>query len=205
VNSGAAKNRIGFTLIEVILAITIFSLITVILYGAFYLSRRAFEKGTLSAEAAQKQRMIGSFLAGYVRSAYPYRSSAQDQSVFFMGEHNRVSFVSSVSRGLGGRGMAKVTVQWDGQKEGALTLLEEMPVRFSDQEEVAGLRNSMVLHPAVDGFQIDYLSADGEQWVELWDGAEQKALPRAVRFRMRAAGGRERQWVTPIMMNTLIR
>jgi prepilin-type N-terminal cleavage/methylation domain-containing protein len=201
------NNRRGLTLIEVILAMTIFALIASLLYGALYLSRRAAVKGVLSAETSQRERMLGSFLGGYVRSAFPYRVSAQDPSIFFYGEENRLTFVSAVSRGLGGRGLAKVTVQWDGQRGDPLTLEEEMPVRFAEQQEGLGYRNQVVLYPAVDGLQIEYLPAEGDEadWVERWDGAEKKSLPRAIRVRLRAAGGEKKQWVVPIMMKALIR
>ncbi|MGH7843802.1 MAG: prepilin-type N-terminal cleavage/methylation domain-containing protein [Candidatus Binatia bacterium] len=201
------NNRCGLTLIEVILAMTIFSLIAAILYGALYLSRRAAIKGILSAETSQRERMLGSFLAGYVRSAFPYRASAQDQSIFFYGEESRLTFVSALSRGLGGRGLAKVTVQWEGQQGDPLTLEEEMPVRFAEQQEGLGYRNRVVLYPAVDGLQIEYLPAEGDEagWVEQWDGAEKKSLPRAIRVRLRAAGGERKQWVVPIMMEALVR
>src|SRR5262245_7500666 len=138
-----------------ILAISIFSLIAVILYGALYLGRRAVEKGTLSTEAAQKERMLGSFLSGYVRSAFPYRASAQGPSVFFNGESSSLAFVSALSRGLGGRGMAKVTVAWDGRQGSALTLEEEMPVRVFGVESSGGYRNRMVLYPEVGEFRGD--------------------------------------------------
>jgi len=183
----------------------IFSMIAAILYGALYLSRRAVAKATLSAETGQRERMLGSFLGGYVRSAFPYRISAQDPSIYFYGEESRVAFVSAMSRGLGGRGLAKITVQWEQEGE-PLTLDEEMPVRLGEQQEGLGYRNRIVLYPAVDSFQIDYLSPDGDEadWVERWDGAERKSLPRAIRIRLRAAG-EKKQWVVPIMMKALVR
>jgi general secretion pathway protein J len=207
VSAKIGKRCGGFTLIEVILAISIFSLIAVILYGALYLGRRAVDKGTSSTAAAQKERMLGSFLSNYVRSAFPYRASPQDPSVFFHGEESSMAFVSALSRGLGGRGMAKVTVAWDGRPGSALTLEEEMPVRVLGAEPSGGYRNRVVLYPAVDEFQVDYLAPEGpeDQWVERWDGAEKKTLPRAVRFHLRAAGRPEKEWVLPIMIKALIR
>jgi general secretion pathway protein J len=201
------KRHGGFTLVEVILAMTIFSLIAVILYGAFYLSQRAIEKAAVAAERGQRERMLGSFLAGYVRSAFPYRASSQDQAVFFDGEANRLTFVSALSRGLGGRGMAKVTIQWDGELGAALTLEEAMPVRLADLDGELGHRSTVVLYPQVDSFHVHYLATErtGEQWIERWDGAERKALPRAVRIRLRPAGENEREWVLPVMINNLVR
>ncbi|HWP57289.1 MAG TPA: prepilin-type N-terminal cleavage/methylation domain-containing protein [Candidatus Acidoferrales bacterium] len=203
----ASRSRSGFTLIEVILAITIFSLIALILYSATYLSRRAAAKAALAAEAGQRERMLGSFVGGYFRSAFSYRSSPQDQAIFFYGEQTRVTFISALSRGLGGRGLAKVTLEWDGEKGDPLTLEEEIPVRFSKDDEISGYRNRTVLYPAVDEFEIRYLPPDGAaaDWVDSWDGAETKSLPRAVRLRLSAPGGVKREWVVPIMVKALVR
>jgi general secretion pathway protein J len=201
------KNRRGFTLIEVILALAIFSLIAAILYGGLYLGRRAVAKGTLSAEAAQRERMLGSFFSSYVRSTYPYRTSAQDPSIYFYGEQSRIAFVSAMSRALGGRGLAKITIQWDGEEGNPLTLEEEMPLRLAESQEGFGYRNRIVLYPAVDALQIEYLPADGDEsdWLERWDGAERKGLPRAIRVRLRGPGGAKKQWVVPVMMKALVR
>ena len=65
----------GFTLIEVVLALTIFALLGTILYGAFALSHNALAKSQISAERNQAQRATADLLGSYIRSAYPYRSS----------------------------------------------------------------------------------------------------------------------------------
>ena len=77
----------GFTLIEVVLAITIFALMGGVLYGAFSLGHTAVEKSAASFNRNQKTRSIGDLLATYIRSAYPYRKSIQEQAIFFDGGH----------------------------------------------------------------------------------------------------------------------
>ena len=79
----------GFTLIEVVLAITIFALMGGVLYGAFSLGHTAVEKSAASFNRNQKTRSIGDLLATYIRSAYPYRKSIQEQAIFFDGEHEQ--------------------------------------------------------------------------------------------------------------------
>ena len=101
----------GFTLIEVVLAITIFALMGGVLYGAFSLGHTAVEKSAASFSRNQKTRSIGDLLATYIRSAYPYRGSLQEQAIFFYGEPDSVTFVSSYSHAMGGRGMAKIAMK----------------------------------------------------------------------------------------------
>lgn len=197
----------GFTLIEVSIAVTLLALMAMILYGTFYLGHRAVEKAEARFEESQKIRSVGDLLAGYIRSAYPYRSSPQDASVFFAGAESQLEFVSALSSGMGGRGMSRVSIAWadGGDEAGLLTLDEEIPVRLQSQEPAGGYRNRVVLSEGVRGFRIDYLDpqSEEERWVERWDGSERKRLPRAVRFTHQAGNGQEVQWVFPIMMSVL--
>lgn len=201
------KIQKGFTLIEVTIAMTLLALMVMILYGAFYLSHRAVEKAQARSEESQRVRSVGDLLAGYIRSAYPYRFSLQDPAIFFSGAENRLTFVSALSSGMGGRGMSEIIISWDGEGEGAglLTLEEEIPVRLEGQEDGAGYRNKVVLNQGVRGFRIDYLDpqSEEERWVEQWDGRERKVLPRAVRMNLRGERGEEINWVFPIMMSVL--
>ena len=200
-------SEIGFTLIEVVLALSIFALIGTILYGAFSLGNRALTKSQASFEKNQKLRSVGDLLGSYIRSSYPYRASAQDQTIFYEGEEDSLTFVSSFSLAMGGRGMAKIHIYREGEptKDGILKLEEETPVRFDDTGEEGGQRNSVALQAGVDSFQLSYLDpqSEDEKWEERWDGQERGILPRAVRLTYRTKDGKESRWIIPIMMNVL--
>jgi prepilin-type N-terminal cleavage/methylation domain-containing protein len=199
----------GFTLIEVILALTIFALMGAILFGAFSLGHRAIERSQVHFEKNQKMRSLDDLIAGYVRSSYPYRPSAQDAAVYFRGEAEAVSFVSSYSLTMGGRGMALIRLAWirGDAGEGAVIVEEEVPVRVNEEERSAelGERSSIVVEERVRRFQLAYLDPReiDEQWEERWDAAEKQGLPRAVRMTYSAPGGREVRRVFPIMVNVL--
>jgi general secretion pathway protein J len=202
----------GFTLIEVLLALTIFALMGTILYGAFSLGHGAVEKSQKSFETNQKLRAVDELLGSYVRSAFPYRSTPQSAPLLFTGESAELTFVSSFSLAMGGRGMAKVRLFWEGDEKrgGTLRLEEETPVRVQDEEGNEGhegLRNGMVIREGVKEFRISYLDpqSEEEQWEERWDAGERNGLPRAVRLEYRTESGRKAQWVFPLMMNLLAR
>ncbi|MBF8254302.1 MAG: Prepilin-type N-terminal cleavage/methylation domain-containing protein, partial [Deltaproteobacteria bacterium] len=108
-SSGSITAAHGFTLIEVVLALSIFALMAAILYGAFALGHTAVEKSDANSTRNQKQRAIADLLGGYIRSTFPYRDSPQEQSIFFDGESDGLTFISAYSQGMGGRGMAKIS------------------------------------------------------------------------------------------------
>ena len=199
----------GFTLIEVVLALSIFALMGAILYGAFSLSHSAVEKSQASFERNQKLRSFTDLLGSYIRSAYPYRQSAQNTAVFFDGQEDQLTFVSSLSLAMGGRGMSKIRIAWEGAEkgEGPIQLEEEVPVRFNESADhfPGGLRNDVVVQERVKELRFAYLDpkSEEERWEERWDGVEKLALPRAVRLSYRNREGKEVRWVFPVMISVL--
>jgi len=201
------RSQAGFTLIELSIAMTLLTLLLLIVYGAFYVGHRAVEKAQARSEVSQKLRSTEDLLAGYIRSGYPYRPSSQQPAIFFSGAADHLTFVSAVSRGMGGRGMSKVSISLEGEEDGNLILAEEIPVRIQDQEAGAGYMNRVVLARGIRDFHMDYLYQDPksgeESWFEEWDGKERNGLPRAVRLNYRNEGGQEIRRVFPIMITVL--
>ena len=189
---------------------TIFALMSTVLYGAFSLGHSAVEKSQRSFEKNQKLRAVDELLGSYIRSAFPYRSSPQGTPILFTGEESELTFVSSFSLAMGGRGMAKVRLFWEGDENrpGRLRLEEEIPVRVpseEDSEAHEGISNSLVVREGVKELRITYLDpqSDEEKWEERWDAKEKNMLPRAVRLNYLTEEGRKIQWVFPVMMNLM--
>lgn len=199
----------GFTLLEVVLALTIFALMSAIIYGAFSLGHSAVEKSHGRFENNQRLRSFSDLLGSYIRSSHPYRMSPRDATVFFVGEAERLTFVSSFSLAMGGRGMGKVSLwlEADGTGGGVLRLEEEIPVRLSSETEQGGVRHGVTLQERVSELRLAYLDpqADAEEWEEHWDAQERKLLPRAVRLSYRTTEGKEIRWVFPVMVSVLAR
>jgi len=197
----------GFTLIEVVLALTIFALMGGILYGAFSLGHSAVEKSQANSTRNQKLRSIADLLGSYVRSAFPYRESPQEQTAFFEGDSESLTFVSAYSQGMGGRGMAKIQITKNEDEKGRATvkLQETAPVRINSEAAAAGQTHGIVLHDDVREFRLAYLDPQAEEeiWEERWDASERRMLPRAVRFTYQDARGKEVRWIFPVMMSVL--
>jgi len=201
---GRAGGVAGFTLIEVVLAITIFALMGGVLYGAFSLGHTAVEKSEKSFNRSQRTRSVSDLLATYIRSGYPYRESIQEQTIFFEGERESLTFVSAYSHAMGGRGLATITIEKEETNNGRarFRLTETAPVRVGGD---GGQRSSLVIQEDVRDFQFAYLDVEGdkENWEERWDGSERRRLPRAVRLSFIDAEGNEVRWVFPFMLAVL--
>ena len=200
----ARRRDHGFTLIEVVLALSIFALLATIVYGAFALSHTAVAKSQAIAGRSQKQRATADLLGSYVRSAYAYRISRQDQAVFFEGESDSLTFISAYSHGMGGRGMAKIQIlaSQDDDERAQLTLEEATPVRVGGEDGGLAPTQRVILRERVRKFRLDYLDprADEEIWEERWDGQERRVLPRPVRLTFVEEDGTEVRWIFPLMM-----
>ncbi len=199
--------RSGFTLIEVVLALTIFALMSAILYGAFSLGHNAVAKSEAYATRHQKQRAVAELLGNYIRSGFPYRESLQDQTIYFLGESDSVTFVSTYSQAMGGRGMAKIRIakEDDGTGRTSLRLEETVPVRINTEVAAPGLSHSVAFQNDMRELRFSYLDpqAEGELWEDRWDGNERRHLPRALRISFRNDSGEETRWIFPLMMTVL--
>ena len=124
-----ASCKKGFTLIELIIAITIVSMIMAIILGGMRLSIRAWEVGEGRVEVYQTGRVILERMSQEIKSIYPYRyekemltplSSPPSEGggrggkksiLSFKGEPDRLWFVTfseGLSQGMQGKGLREV-------------------------------------------------------------------------------------------------
>src|SRR5437899_12611450 len=111
-NDDARTGRGGFTLLEIVIALTALALVTVICYGAFHLGIRAMERGEVAVVGAQRLRVATDVIIRQIKSAVPYAARNRDEDVypFFFGGATWVTFVTAT--GLeGGGGLARVSYQ----------------------------------------------------------------------------------------------
>ena len=81
------RRAAGFTLLEVIISLTITSLIAVMAYGALRLGARATQRGEEKKDEDQRTRALLSLVRRQLKSAYAYPLTDQgDSFVYFFGD-----------------------------------------------------------------------------------------------------------------------
>src|SRR5436190_21266166 len=104
-----SDRRAGFTLLEVILAMTALALIVVICYGAFHLAIRAIERGEVAVTTAQRRRATSDVLRQIRSTMYRIEHNREGDSYpYFRGTATSLSFDTTL-RLQGGGGATRVS------------------------------------------------------------------------------------------------
>jgi prepilin-type N-terminal cleavage/methylation domain-containing protein len=223
--------RAGFTLLEVVLAMTALALISAICYGAFHVGMRAVAAGTCAVTTAQRLRVASDVFTRQIRSVEPFPDySGAFEEVYFRGRADSVRFVTSSAQ-LGGGGLALVTYQIEpdtGEQCGTFhnagqrLVLTEVPYFSSytlDLPDDQRLARRAVLLSGVEGLSFDYFGGDsvvGEPgcddtgWCKRWNTSDSAAnqmesVPIAMRLMVQRVPGVETEsWgqETPIAISS---
>ncbi len=148
---GARARQGGFTLLEVMLAMTSLAMLTAIVYGAFHLGTRVVDKGAAAAVTAQRMRVASDVLSRQIKSmmAYPARDEEEGAYWFVERTPRTLSFVTGAGL-MNGGGLMLVTYS-----------IEDSPPRLLITE-------NPVFSP--DALGEDRINHDSERTATLLDG-----------------------------------
>ncbi|GBC60191.1 hypothetical protein DENIS_1142 [Desulfonema ishimotonii] len=192
----------GFTLLELLISLTILGVIMVIVFGAFRVGVRAWEKGEKDLDTQQRYRSVLELMQRQLASAFiPDQKNGGGQRFGFKGDGKSLEFLSRVSLVPGNSfGLVyvryRVTINDAGQE--ALSFYEKNVVLLSDDFEPDAVAEDdfYELIPGMEAFEIEYLkvmpptdegSEDAEAWAFSWEPENETGYPLAVRLRYQAA------------------
>lgn len=206
----SADDESGFTLLELLIALTLLAAITGILAGGLHLSVRAWEAGGERLEgrheAAESMNLIKRQLKGARNVSYIPADGKGSKRIAFIGERESVTFVTSKPRFRSKREAAGLYIQRieNIPEKGGLIFME---AEFDPSRDMADYdwTEMRMGDKWVDSFRFEYLvknsikTDDGKpetafEWLESVNssGDTGKAIddkfPAAVRFRLTAAG-----------------
>jgi general secretion pathway protein J len=171
----------GFTLIEVILAVSILAVVVLLATAALRVGLRAWEAGQRRVDAQQESRALVELLSEALAGAFPYQGRLgqnPDRVMLFEGEPEEVRFVTNappLTLDAPAVPFHAVVLGLKGQE--TLRLIE----RLMPAEEPFGPGPERVLSRSVMRFTLAYRDESGA-WQEKWDAREAGGLPTAVRF-----------------------
>lgn len=178
-------NKRGFTLLELLLALAISSVMLVILAASMLMGYRSEEKASKRQEEAQTIRVVSERLTHLLRGTYPFSRVVENKVTFyFSGNNESLSFVtSSVSSNSSSivdtPGLKGVRLFFKNEK-----LFMQEYLFFSDSLLEPEDDEGVVMLENIKDLKFSYLdTSEGEkgQWVDEWL-PDEKALPSAVRI-----------------------
>jgi len=184
----------GFTLVEVMVALTILGFIILMVSGTFRLALSSWEKGDSIKEDYQKVRMISQLLSRQMKSAVPYKfktEKTEGDYLAFDGKTHSLRFVSALAmKAKRLEGFVYVVYQFknEGEKKGRLVLYEQRALNRNFFEDDLKEDSALTLFDGVSQVRFEYYREANEEknqreeWVEEWNAKDEKELPKALRM-----------------------
>lgn len=193
-NKSTIQSEKGFTLLEMIVAVTLVVMMAVGIWSILRTSLQAWSRGTEYIDASQRQRNILDMVRKQVASAYPLTAPSDPAfpvvgNPIFHGTETSLRFISLNSlRFHDSPGLTLVNFEVTQDLQGAFILQEgeqRYLGRMPDSESEMDLPGTIPLFGNLTQCYFEYLSDDAEEsWVSEWDAQERGQLPEAVSIDM---------------------
>jgi general secretion pathway protein J len=206
-NIGNLFSGKGFTLVEVMITLTILGFILLIIFGGFRLSYSAWERGDSTKEELQRRRIISQLISQQIKSIVPYRiktEKAEGDYLAFQGKSQSLKFVSALPiHTRRPEGFVYAIYEF---KEGRLILYEQRALNRNFFEEEPREEAGISILEGVSNIRFEYYrEADKEkslteEWVEEWNAKEEKKLPKLLRMTLSFKMGEGKKEETSIQL-----
>jgi general secretion pathway protein J len=182
----------GFTLLELLMSLTILSIIVVIIFGALRIGVRAWEKGEKEVDVHQRHRIVLDLMKQQLSSIRLKKIKNEGQASFFLkGDSKSLEFVSGVSL-IPGNTFETVYVKYQVKNEERNTerlfFFEKNLVLIETDHDLAELDDQAFheLIPEVQSVAFEYLKGLGEggnhEWQPRWEPDTDEGVPLAVKI-----------------------
>ncbi len=189
---GAARPA-GFTLLELVIAMSVLGLISVAIYGVVVLGANSAGAGERITEQARRMRVATDLVARQIRSTEPIKLQIEEYNEpYFIGVEDSLEFVTSIPQRPGSSGLAIVRYWFD--HDGGILMMSEVPLFAAMDEEAYGLddeefaQQTELLYDIAE-LRLSYRrdAANDEEWQDEWIAADEDELPAAVRIEIEPA------------------
>lgn len=163
----------GFTLLELLVSMTLLVVIMVVVSGSVRLAYRATESGEKRADLLERQRISLSMISAQVESEIPlsYEDDEDGKTPYFLADTDVLTFVSNYSLWQGRRGFVVVTYRVAPNGTGKQALYAS--------ENTVGVENNKETK-LLDGFEEIYFEyfykepmEEEGTWIDFWpEGTE---------------------------------
>lgn len=177
----------GFTLLEVLLALSIVAVLMVIVSGGLRIGLTAWQRGEERAAKLDRDRSLLVLLEGALAGAFPYRvtpGDAEESRLLFDGQSDHLTF-ATLSPPLPTAAPAAFSVVSLAAEPAGLTLRQQILPSPVPLDRVP----PMLVDARTSGIRFRYLGEENA-WEDTWDLAQEDSLPRAVEITLVTTIGR---------------
>ncbi len=182
----------GFTLIEVLIGMTLLSIMVVLLFTSLKICADSWEKGESKITNVNEMAVVYNFFQQHLSVARPlWNDGGTEEKTFsFQANSHTLHFVSAFPASAGRMGLQLFSVIFDDASEDADINVSLMPFGTGLENDESAIEEvTLIKH--VKAFNIAYFGADDSAsegvWVEDWVG--KSTLPRLVKIKIELTNG----------------
>ena len=188
-----ARGRLGFTLVELIIALAIVGALLVVAFGGLRVAVGAWQRGDARVESQQHIRSLTLTLARAVSASSPYMAARQEgetPAILFKGEGHRLEFVTQASPFPGAIPVAftAVVIELTSTDDRPKLVIRQRVLPNRDPFKEAA---SVLEDDTIKAMELSYLGDGG--WQSEWDPQGVGVLPRAIRIALGATVATEQR------------
>ncbi len=184
----------GFTLIEIMVAMVILSMIMLLLFSSLFTANKYWKIGENRIEKNDEVRLVSSFIRKQISQTVPMLwIDDNKRKLLFEGKHNELFFTSTLPSHRGGGGIHSLTlkvIQIDNKNQLGMTYSLLIPdvIPFSgnadDDEQFVTIAND------IDSIHLSYFGKEENDenpgWFDVWKN--DNFLPQLVRIQISSHG-----------------
>lgn len=201
----ANKRQRGFTLLEILIAMTLLGLLMAMLFGGLRLGTRAWEASDVRSADLARLEAVQGFIRRALTGAYPLLTTGDDDAkrkMTFTGGAEAVAFTALMPAHFGVGGFYTITLAVEDGVDDKRLIFRRQLYRSGDEgappPPAAGTdeEKEKVLLEGISKAEFSYFGiADNDErpsWQDEW--RDQKSLPDLVRLSVSFADRDERAW-----------
>jgi general secretion pathway protein J len=189
----------GFTLVELLLAITLMSILLGLTYTGLRAATRSSEQGEKMLAVAGEMRASHQFLRRQLNQMLPLPfetdGSTENNRIVFLGDARSIQYVAPMPGYLGSGGPQVQLIEFQSGKENTVLQLSHALLQGYEEARLYD-RDPVILLEGVESGGFEYLGLDEDGistgWTPSWDQTDQ--LPVAVRLSLDFIEDRQIQW-----------
>jgi len=197
-NPGGGRSS-GFTLVELLLAITLMSILLGLTYTGLRAATRSSERGEVMLAATGGMRASHQFVRRQLNQMLPLAFAESDDvnemRIVFVGDSNSIQYVAPMPGYLGSGGPQVQLLELANGNDGSVLQFSHALLQGYEEGSLLD-RDPVILLEGVDSADFEFLGVDEEgqstAWVSSWDQPD--ALPIAVRLNIDFTDDTQLQW-----------
>ncbi len=213
---GVSKREAGFTLLELLVALTLLGLVLAVIFGELRFTARAWDAADAKLDRNGELLSVHSFLRQRLQQVHVPQETGEtddlDSAAVFDGDSRSMAFLATMPANVSAGGFYRISLSSPFDDQGNYLFLSWRPFAEDGTRIVADTNdNSRVLLRGVREIRFSYFGKTTEttapQWWDIWPSRD--AAPSLIRLEISFEDDDRRVWpelvVAPSIANAVLR